>query len=69
MKNSLIFILVIIVIVIGWLLYFFRDNVKNIYDNTSVEINEEIIDVKEEIDETIVDVKEDISDGIEDIKK
>lgn len=69
MKNSLIIVLVIILVIVGWVLYFFRDSIRPVYDNTSTEIKEEMVDIKEDVNETMGDVKEDVSDGIEDIKK
>lgn len=69
MKNSLIIVLVIVLLAIGWIFYFFRDSIGNVYDNTSAEVNEEMVDVKEDVNETIGDVKEDVSKGIEDVKK
>lgn len=69
MKNSVIIILVLVLLVIGWVLYFFRDNIRNVYDNSSADVKEEMIDVKEDVDETMGDVKEDVNDGIEDMQK
>ncbi len=69
MKNSMIIILVLILIVVGWVLYFFRDNVKDVYDNTSVDVNEKMIDTREDINETIEDIKEDVNDGIDDMQR
>lgn len=69
MKNSVIIILVIVLLAIGWILYFFRDSIRPAYDNTSAEVKEEMIDVKENVNETIGDVKQDVSEGVADVKE
>jgi gas vesicle protein len=45
-------------------LYLYKDSVKNAYNNTAEDVQEEMVDVKDEID----DMKEDAVENFEDIK-
>jgi uncharacterized protein YxeA len=75
MKNSLIIILVIALLIVGWVLYFFRDDIKGMYDDRSPDVKEEMIDAKEELidakedmKDAAAEVKEDIAEWVEDLK-
>lgn len=69
MKKTLIIILVIVILIAGWIFYLYRDSIRNVYDNTSADVKEEMVDIKEDINETIWDVKENVSEGIADVKE
>lgn len=55
MENSIILILLIVLVVIGWILYFFRNAIKDKYNKTSGK-------VKQTVSHAAKQVKEDIKD-------
>lgn len=61
MKTNLIIGLVLILLVVGWIVYFFRDNIKATYNN-SVE------EVKEDVSHGAKVIKEDISHSVKEIQ-
>lgn len=61
MKNSLIVSLVLILLVVGWILYLFRDNIKGMYSKSSE-------GVKEDISHGAKVIKEDISHSVKEIQ-
>jgi cbb3-type cytochrome oxidase subunit 3 len=57
MQNTIILILVIVIVLIGWIAYLFRDDLKGMFGNSSAS-------VKEDISHGAKELKEDISHGI-----
>lgn len=55
MQNSIILILVIVLVVVGWILYFYRDAIKGKYNRTSGK-------VKETVSHSVKQVKEDVKE-------
>lgn len=64
MKNDVIVILVIILLVVGWVLYLFRDNIKGMYKKSSAGIKEDISHgakvIKEDISHRVKEVQSDV---------
>ena len=61
MKKTIIFILVIVILIAGWILYLYRDAVRNAYDTTNQEVSEDIQETKGDVSEGIQNIQEDIS--------
>jgi hypothetical protein len=53
MKNNIILILIIVLVVVGWILYLYRDTIKAKYNKNSGK-------VKETVSQAVKQVKEDI---------
>lgn len=53
MKNDLIVILLIIILIGGWILYFYRDALRHKFNKTSGK-------VKEDVSHAVKEIKEDI---------
>lgn len=53
MKNELIVTLLIIILIAGWILYFYKDSIKHKYNKTSGK-------VKEDISHAVKEIKEDL---------
>ena len=62
MKQTFIIILLIALLIIGLILYIYKDNIRNIYNKTSWKVKEDIAHGAKEI-------KEDISHGIKKVKE
>jgi len=69
MKKTLIIVLVVVLLVAGWILYFYRDAARNIYNNTQQEVSEEIQDAKQDMSEGFQEVKEDMLDSQQEAKE
>lgn len=69
MKKTLIIILVIIVLVAGWILYLYRDGVKDAFDKTTENVLEEAGEVQDEIVEEAEEVQDEIVEGIEEVQE
>lgn len=67
MENGLIIVLVLILLV-GWILYFFRDSIKSTYNKSSGGVKEDVSHgakvIKEEISHGAKVIKEDISHSV-----
>ncbi|MFA7298560.1 MAG: hypothetical protein WC010_02840 [Candidatus Absconditabacterales bacterium] len=59
MKKTIITVLVIVILIAGGILYFYRDAVRNVYNNTQQEVSEDIQDVQEDILDSAQEAKED----------
>lgn len=55
MENSIILILVIILVVVGWILYFYRDSIKAKYNKTSGKVKETVSNAAKQVKEDIKD--------------
>jgi len=59
MKKTIITVLVIVILIAWGILYFYRDAVRNVYNNTQQEVSEDIQDVQEDILDSAQEAKED----------
>ena len=61
MKNSLIIILLVALLIIGWLVYFFRDSIKGMYNNSAEWVKEDISHgakvIQEDVSHTVKEVQ------------
>lgn len=55
MKDSIILILVIVLVVVGWILYFYRDSIKAKYNKTSGKVKETVSHAAKQIKEDVKD--------------
>lgn len=53
MKDTVILILIIVLVVVGWILYLYRDTIKGKYNKTSGK-------VKADVSHAVKEIKEDI---------
>lgn len=53
MKNTIISILIIVLITIGWILYLYRDTIKNKYNKNSGKVKETISHAAKQVKEDI----------------
>jgi hypothetical protein len=69
MKKSIIVIIVACLLAVAGILYLYRNSVNHAFVETTADVKEEIVDIKEDFNEGVADLKEDIADATQEMNK